>query len=215
MIRQRLAASMLVLAIAGLGVGATVAIAAESEQADADSAAATQEITDTASICVFSRSDVFARSIVGQKANERMQKLAREARAEVAQGRRQLNADINAFSQNSAGLLQQERQQQRQKLRQRQTALKQTGQRIEARIRYTRDAVRQRLNEQISTIMRAEAKQRSCEIVLDRDSVEFGAQDRDLTSTVVTALNSTVDMINFGLLQLPQLSDKNKPDEKQ
>lgn len=184
--------------------------AAESVQADEPEATAQQQALALSALCVFSRADVLARSIVGQKGNQRMQQLATGAREEVARKRKQLTADINSFSQQSASLLSQERQQRRQTLRRRQNALKQQAQRIEARIRYTRNAVAQRLGEQIANVMQSVAGQRGCALVLKRNSVALGARGRDITNAVVTALNDKVDMINFGLLQLPQLSEQNK-----
>src|SRR5699024_185095 len=127
--------------------------------------------------------------------------LAQEARGEVADSRKQLTADINAFSQHSGQLLKQERQQQRQALRQRQVALKRKMKRVEARIQYTRNAVTQRLDKQVGDVLQTVAGQQDCGIVLKRDSVAWSAQEHDLTAAVVAALNDKIDMINFGLLQ--------------
>jgi len=212
MTRCRFAGVAVILFVVCAGLLTHSALAAESGRADDPDAAAQQQAPTLSALCVFSRADVFARSIVGQKGSQRMQRLATGAREEVARKRKQLTADINSFSQQSASLLNQERQQRRQTLRRRQNALKQQAQRIEARIRYTRDAVAQRLGEQIANVMQSVAGQRGCKLVLKRNSVVLGARGRDITNTVVAALNDKVDMINFGLLQLPQLSSGNNAD---
>src|SRR5690625_1362802 len=183
---------------AGLSVFMSVVVVANSTDGTQDTAAT--------NVCVFSRSEVFARSVVGKKANKRMQQVAQEARSAVAQGRKQLASDINAFSRQASTPPRQERQSQRRALRQRKNMLEQKTQRIEMRLRYTRDAVTKRISAQIDAALKDVYTQRDCSIVLKRDSVVFAGQADDLTATVTKAMNARVDMVNFGLLQLPRQS---------
>src|SRR5699024_10296800 len=111
MTRCRFAGVAVILFVVCAGLLTHSALAAESGRADDPDAAAQQQAPTLSALCVFSRADVFARSIVGQKGSQRMQRLATGAREEVARKRKQLTADINSFSQQSASLLNQERQQ--------------------------------------------------------------------------------------------------------
>src|SRR5699024_9224393 len=151
---------------AGFGVVAAVAMVSQSETVQAASA-------DTVSprICMFSRDNVLQQSVVGQKGSQRLQQLALEAQKAVAKRRQSLAEDIKAFNAKADTLKDDERQRQGRALQQRQRALKQQVQQLDARIRYTRSVVTKRINNEIDPLLDDSYENHGCNLLLASDAV--------------------------------------------
>lgn len=154
-------------------------------------------------ICMFSRSVVLSESSVAQASNKRMQQLVRAVQSQLAKDREQLSASIQAFNERAATLGDGERLNQQRALKQRQQALQQNAQRLDARLRHTSDRVTQHINDLIDPLVEDVYQKRGCDILLKRDAVLGGNRGNDLTAEVITVLNNEVANLKFDLLALP------------
>src|SRR5699024_4762615 len=133
---------------AGFGVVAGVAMVSQSEPVRAACA-------DTVGprICIFSLYIVLQQSVGGTTGSQRAQQLTPASHKTVAKRRQSLAKDIKAFNAKADTLKDDERQRQGRALQQRQRALKQHVQQLDARIRYTRSVVTKRINNEIDPLL--------------------------------------------------------------
>lgn len=164
---------------------------------------APRDETTALRICTLSRSTVLADSLLGQKSSKRLQQLIGQANDQLAGARKALAKDVAAFAQTSKSLGKEERAARQQALRQRQQAIATKAKQLDARVRYTRSAVTQRINGQIDPLLDAIYAEQSCSVLLERGVVLRGNQGNDLTAAVISALNNQASTISFGLLVLP------------
>ncbi len=159
-------------------------------------------------ICLLSREAIFAQAKVGKVATQRLQQLAEQARSQVADQRKPLDAEIQSFQQKSASLSEAQRQQQGAALQQRVQAFQAQSRDLGQRMELTRNKVMQRIGETAQPILSASYKSHQCGLLLNRDSVLGGNMTNDLTSEVVQGLDRKITTISFDLEPLPNSSGK-------
>lgn len=164
-------------------------------------------------ICMLSRDDVLTRSKVGKAATSRMQRITQQARNQIEDERNAIVKRFDEFTEKSESPTKQALDNRKKRLNQELQGLRQKAERIDARIRYTRTVVTQRINDVIAPLVSDSYKDRACSVLIRRESVLKGNETNDLTSDVTVALDDTVTKTNFDLLALPErASDKGRND---
>lgn len=159
-------------------------------------------------VCLLSREAIFAQAKVGQAASERLGQLAEQARSQLVNQRKPLEADIQSFQKKQSSLSEAQRTQEGSALQQRmQTFQTQAGE-MNQRIQLTRAKVMQRIGLDAQPSVASSYKSHHCGLLLDRDSVLAGNMTNDLTADVVHGLDQKITTMTFNLEPLP--SDKGK-----
>lgn len=164
-------------------------------------------------ICTLSRNEVLSESKVGTMANGRLQQVSQNAMGQIEEERQALVKQIGELNNESEALSQEELESRQKELNQVRQQLQQDSNRVNARIRYTRSVVRQRIEQEFDPLVSDRYQAQNCNVLLDRSSVLRGDDAHDLTSGVIEALNENVDKINFGLLSLPEQSSGNNSND--
>ncbi|HET6806525.1 MAG TPA: OmpH family outer membrane protein [Frateuria sp.] len=159
-------------------------------------------------VCMLSREAVFAQSKVGQAASQRLGQLAQQARTQLDNQRKPLDADLQSFQQKAGSLSESDRKSQGQALQQRMQAYRSEAGELDQRIQLTRGKAMQRIGQDAEPIVASVYKNHHCGLLLDRDSVLGGNLTNDLTSDVVQGLDRKVTTISFNLEPLPANAKK-------
>lgn len=200
----RVVTAGLVLGAAAIGVVFGAWIINPGTQA----AAANQE-NAIPGLCMLSRDAVLDQSKVGQVATRRLQQLTKNATDQIKSENNSLAASANELNNKKKSHSKDERDEQRKKISQQTQQLQQKARMLDARVRYTRDVVKQRLNEVIDPLINDRYKAHGCSVLLNRNNVLKGDDTNDLTASVTAALDDKVTKINFDLLALPQQTSTN------
>ena len=167
-------------------------------------------------VCMLSRDAVLSQSEVGKVANKRLQRLAQNVKKQIEKENNSLVAAINELRQKSESLTKEEIENRQEKLGQQRQRLQQKANTLNARIRYTRTVVTQRITEVMDPLVNERYKSQSCGVLLNRNGVLRGDEANDLTSDVTAALDDKVAKVNFDLLSLPNRpSDEKRTDSDQ
>jgi len=148
-------------------------------------------------ICVFSNEGALGTSAVGKAAATRLQQLRAQASAELSGEQSSLQEDIKAFQAKRASLTQDQIQAQGQPLEERATALNQKATQRQRELEYTAQHARVRVEQAMEPLVRAVFEERHCSVLLNGDSVMAANPSMDITSAVVTRLNTTMSTITF------------------
>src|SRR5690348_5353792 len=125
-------------------------------------------------VCMLSREAVFAQSKVGQAASQRLGQLAQQARTQLDNQRKPLDADLQSFQQKAGSLSESDRKSQGQALQQRMQAYRSEAGELDQRIQLTRGKAMQRIGQDAEPIVASVYKNHHCGLLLDRDSVLGG-----------------------------------------
>lgn len=156
-----------------------------------------------AGVCLLSREAVFANAKAGVSASEQLQKLTRDAQAEISGEQKQLDAELQRLG--LVGTNVQESKltdQQRaavQKLQALQKKAADRGRQIEA----TRAKALQRISEAAQPLIAQVYTRHKCGLLLDRAGVLGGNLSNDLTAEVVAALDAKVTSVPVTLEAVP------------
>lgn len=156
-----------------------------------------------AGLCLLSRDQVLGQSKVGQAANQRMQQLAEQARAQIQSERGPLEKQIQQFQDQAASMKPADRAARQKNLQSRMQALQQNAQELDQRLRITRAKAMNQIGQNINPIVARIYKSHDCGLLLDRDSVLGGNMANDLTAEVVDALDKKMSTISFSLAPMP------------
>jgi len=148
-------------------------------------------------VCVFSNEGALGTSLVGKAAATRLQQLRAQASAELSGEQASLQEDIKAFQAKRASLTQDQIQAQGAPLEERAQALNQKATQRQRELEYTAQHARVRVEQAMEPLVRAVFEERHCSLLLNGDSVMAANPAMDITSAVVTRLNSTLSTITF------------------
>lgn len=154
-------------------------------------------------LCMLSREAVFTQSKVGQSASDRLKSLATAQQSQLANQKKTLDADIQAFQQKEQTLTEAQRQQQGGALQGRVQAFQGQVQDLDHRVELTRNKVMQQIGEQAQPIVNTAYAGHHCGLLLNRDAVLGGNVDNDLTPDVVKGLDGKITTLSFNLEPLP------------
>jgi Skp family chaperone for outer membrane proteins len=159
-------------------------------------------------VCLLSREAVFAQSKVGQAASARLQQIADQVRAQLANERKPLDADIQSYQQKQSSLPEAQRKQQGEALQMRMQALQAQAETMNQRIQLTRGKALQNIGLQAQSAIAASYKSHRCGLLLNRDAVLDGNMSNDLTTEVVQGLDRKITTTTFNLEPLPASNGK-------
>lgn len=159
-------------------------------------------------VCMLAREAVFAQSKVGKVASARLLQLADQARGELANQRKPLDADIQSFQQKQASMTETQRKQQGEALQMRMQKLQAEAEQLNQRVQLTRAKALQSISTQAQPVIAVSFKSHRCGLLLNRDAVLGGNTSNDLTSEVVQGLDRKITTMTFNLETLPANNGK-------
>jgi outer membrane protein len=148
-------------------------------------------------MCVYSNAQALGTSAVGKAYANRMQQLQAQAAAELSGQQNEIQTEEKALVAKRATLSQEQFTQQAQPLQAREQALNQTADARTRDLRYTAAHQQQRLGVVLEPLVRAAYEQHHCSVLINGDGVMAANREMDLTTEVVTALNSRMTTITF------------------
>jgi Skp family chaperone for outer membrane proteins len=154
-------------------------------------------------VCMLSREAIFAQAKVGQAASHRLAELAQQARVELENQRKPLDADVQAFQKKAASLSEAERKKDGSALQQRMQAFQTQAGELNERIQLTRAKAMQQIGRDAEPVIASAYKAHHCGLLLDRDSVLGGNTSNDLTADVIQGLDRKITTMTFSLAPLP------------
>jgi len=155
-------------------------------------------------VCMLSRGAVMGQSKVGQAADRRLKQLVQQADSQLKAEQKPLSEAVQTFQKNAKSMDDATRQSKQKALQQRLQAFQQKKQKLNVRVRITRAKAMKRIGAAIDPIVANVYKQRSCGILLDRDTVLGGNNANDLTAAGIKGLNAKMSTISFNLAPYPQ-----------
>lgn len=155
-------------------------------------------------VCTLDRTAIFTNSEVAKTVNNRLSQLSGKIDKELAKDRKPLDQSIQAFRKQADSLSDAERKKQQAALQKRQQAYALESRQLLARLNYTRDEVRQRLNAILDPLLQSAYEERGCSLLLKRSVVLNSAQKNDLTPVLIRSFDAKVTSIKFGLMPLPE-----------
>lgn len=159
-------------------------------------------------VCMLSREAVFSNAKVGDAASQRLKQLADQARAQLANQRKPIDASMQSFQKNAPSLTEAQRVSQGAALRDRMQAFQAKGEELSQRIQLTRGKAMERIGVEAQPIVAELYKSHHCGLLLNRDAVLSGNMTNDLTDGVVKALDRKITTISFNLEPLPSGNGK-------
>jgi Skp family chaperone for outer membrane proteins len=159
-------------------------------------------------VCLLSREAVFAQAKVGDAASKRLNQLAEQARTQMANDRKPIDADLQSFQEKAPSLTEAQRKSQGAALHDRMQAFQAKASELNQRIQLTRGKAMERIGVDAQPIVASLYKSHHCGLLLNRDSVLSGNMTNDLTEGAVQGLDSKITTISFNLEPLPSGNGK-------
>lgn len=159
-------------------------------------------------VCMLSREAVFAQSKVGEAASTRLGQLADQARTQLVNKRKPIDADLKSFKDKAPSLTEEQRKTQGAALHDRMQAFQTEAGELNQRIELTRGEAMERIGAEAQPIVAELYKSHQCGLLLNRDSVLSGNMTNDLTAGVVQGLDRKITTINFNLESIPRGNGK-------
>lgn len=154
-------------------------------------------------VCMLSREAVFAQSKVGEAASKRLGELAEQARTQLANQRKPIDADIKSFEEKAPKLTEAQRTSQGAALRDRMQAFQSQAGDLSQRVQLTRGKAMERIGAEAQSVVADLYKSHHCGLLLNRDAVLSGNMTNDLTAGVVQGLDRKITTISFNLEPVP------------
>lgn len=154
-------------------------------------------------VCMLSREAVLTNSAVGKAATARLQQLVSEAQAEIANDRRPLDTELQAYQAEAAKLTPDQRRTREQALQTRLAPIEAKAQQRGREIEATRAKALQRVSAEAQPVIAQVYGTKKCGLLIDRNSVIGGNMTNDLTADVVRALDAKITTITFNRETLP------------
>ena len=152
-------------------------------------------------VCVYFNQRLLAQSTVGQSVQSRMEQLATEVQGELSPYGTAIQTEITALQQGgqAADPDGARRTAVQQRIQEAQT-LEQTRQ---DELRYTLSEQRRLISAAVEPILVAVYQERTCGILIDRESVFILNPAMDVTDTVIQRLNTALPTLSFNRLPVP------------
>ncbi|THD59764.1 OmpH family outer membrane protein [Phenylobacterium sp.] len=187
---------------------AAVAVSGSSAFAQAPAAApAAQPVTHgppLTGVCIFSFENAIAMSKVGQYVDGRMKQIVSQTNAELTGEKTTIDTDAKALDARRATLDQGTLEQQAAQLQVRANALQRKAQLRDREIQATEQKAVSRISQEMEPYIRAAYQQKTCSILLQRNSVIIGNPAMDITQAVVTGIDGKMTQFAFDRERLDQ-----------
>ena len=173
----------------------------------APAAAAAPAITHGAAIpgvCIFSSQRAVAASQVGGAVDARLKIIISQVNAELTSERTAIDNEAKALDAKKATTAQDALEQQAAALQVKANAWQRKGQLRQKEVEATEQKALQRVYQELDPAIKQVYQQRTCGMLVDRESVLLANPAMDITDTVVTALNARIKTLTFDRERLDQ-----------
>ena len=180
---------------------------AQTAPAAAPAAAAAPAITHGAAIpgvCIFSSQRAVAASQVGGAVDARLKTIITQVNAELTSERTALDNEAKALDAKRATLDQGALETQAAALQVKANAWQRKGQQRQKEVEATEQKALQRVYQELDPAIKQVYQQRTCGMLVDRESVLLANPAMDITDGVVTALNARIKTLTFDRERLDQ-----------
>ena len=157
-----------------------------------------------AGVCVFSSQRAVGTSLVGKAVDARLKTIVAQVTAELTAERSTLDAEAKALDAKRSTLDQGALEQQAAALQVRANAWQRKGQQRQSEVQATEQKQLQRVYQEMDPAIRQVYQQRTCSMLLDRESVLLGNPGMDITDAVVAALDARIKTLTFDRERLDQ-----------
>jgi len=185
----------------------TSAAMAQTAPAAAPAAPAVPAITHGAAlpgVCIFSSQRAVGASLVGQAVDARLKTIIQQVNAELTGERTALDTEAKALDAKRATLDQGTLEQQAAALQVKANAWQRKGQQRQKEVEATEQKALSRVYQELDPAIKQVYQQRTCGLLLDRESVLLANPAMDITDGVVAALNARIKTLTFDRERLYQ-----------
>ncbi|PTS88369.1 MULTISPECIES: OmpH family outer membrane protein [unclassified Caulobacter] len=185
----------------------TSAAMAQTAPAAAPAAPAVPAITHGAAlpgVCIFSSQRAVGASLVGQAVDARLKTIIQQVNAELTGERTALDTEAKALDAKRATLDQGTLEQQAAALQVKANAWQRKGQQRQKEVEATEQKALSRVYQELDPAIKQVYQQRTCGLLLDRESVLLANPAMDITDGVVAALNARIKTLTFDRERLDQ-----------
>jgi len=185
----------------------TSAAMAQTAPAAAPAAPAVPAITHGAAlpgVCIFSSQRAVGASLVGQAVDARLKTIIQQVNAELTGERTALDTEAKALDAKRATLDQGTLEQQAAALQVKANAWQREGQQRQKEVEATEQKALSRVYQELDPAIKQVYQQRTCGLLLDRESVLLANPAMDITDGVVAALNARIKTLTFDRERLDQ-----------
>ena len=191
--------------VSGLAALATASGAfAQAAPAAAPAAPAVTHGPAIAGVCIFSSQRAVGQSAVGKAVDARLKIIISQVNAELTSERTALDNDAKALDAKKATLDQSTLEQQAAALQVRANAWQRKGQLRQKEVEATEQKQLGRVYQEMDPAIRQVYQQKTCSILIERESVLLGNPAMDITDGVVAALDARIKTLTFDRERLDQ-----------
>ena len=191
--------------VSGLAALATASGAfAQAAPAAAPAAPAVTHGPAIAGVCIFSSQRAVGSSAVGKAVDARLKIIISQVNAELTSERTALDNDAKALDTKKATLDQSALEQQAAALQVRANSWQRKGQLRQKEVEATEQKQLGRVYQEMDPAIRQVYQQKSCSILIERESVLLGNPAMDITDGVVAALDARIKTLTFDRERLDQ-----------
>lgn len=184
-----------------------IAISTSAMAQTAPAASAAPAITHGAAIagvCIFSSQRAVATSQVGAAVDARLKTIIQQVNAELTGERTAIDNEAKALDTKKATMEQGALEQQAAALQVKANAWQRKGQQRQKEVEATEQKALQRVYQELDPAIKQVYQQRTCGMLVDRESVLLANPAMDITDAVVTALNGRIKTLTFDRERLDQ-----------
>ena len=185
----------------------SVAVIAMSTGALAQTAPAAPAISHgapIAGVCIFSSQRAVGSSAVGQAVDVRLKTIIQQVNAELTGERTALDNEAKALDAKKATLDQGSLEQQAAALQVKANAWQRKGQLRQKEVEATEQKALARVYQELDPAIKQVYQQRTCGMLIDRESVLLANPAMDITDSVVAALDARIKTLTFDRERLDQ-----------
>ena len=157
-----------------------------------------------AGICVFSSQGAVGASLVGKSVDARLKIIISQVNAELTSERTALDNDAKALDAKRATTPQDALEQQAATLQAKANAWQRKGQLRQKEVEATEQKQLGRVYQEMDPAIRQVYQQKTCSILIERESVLLGNPAMDITDGVVAALDARIKTLTFDRERLDQ-----------
>jgi len=155
-------------------------------------------------VCIFSSQRAVGASLVGQAVDARLKTIIQQVNAELTGERTALDTEAKALDAKRATLDQGTLEQQAAALQVKANAWQRKGQQRQKEVEATEQKALSRVYQELDPAIKQVYQQRTCGLLLDRESVLLANPAMDITDGVVAALNARIKTLTFDRERLDQ-----------
>ena len=186
------------------GLAALATASGAFAQAAAPAAPAVTHGPAIAGVCIFSSQRAVGQSAVGKAVDARLKIIISQVNAELTSERTALDNDAKALDAKKATLDQSALEQQAAALQVRANAWQRKGQLRQKEVEATEQKQLGRVYQEMDPAIRQVYQQKTCSILIERESVLLGNPAMDITDGVVAALDARIKTLTFDRERLDQ-----------